>query len=69
MSAPTTGLSRQLLPIYLPSVLYGIGQGAIVPVVALSARALGASLGVAGLVVALTGVGQIVGDLPAGQLA
>ena len=69
MSAPTTGLSRQLLPIYLPSVLYGVGQGAIVPVVALSARALGASLGVAGLVVALTGVGQIVGDLPAGQLA
>ncbi len=57
------------LSVYVPSVLYGVGQGAIAPVVALSALHLGASLGVAGVVVALTGVGQIAGDLPAGQLA
>ena len=57
------------LSVYVPSVLYGIGQGAVIPVVALSARGLGASVGVAGLVVALLGVGQIIGDLPAGQLA
>ena len=57
------------LSVYVPSVLYGIGQGAVIPVVALSARGLGASVGVAGLVVALLGVGQLVGDLPAGQLA
>lgn len=69
MSAPGVGLTRQLLPIYLPSVLYGVGQGAVIPVLALSARALGASLGVAGLVVAMAGLGQIAGDLPAGQLA
>jgi MFS family permease len=50
-------------------VLYGVGQGAILPVIALSARQLGASLATAGLVVALAGVGQIAGDLPAGQLA
>src|SRR4028119_2256629 len=57
------------LAVYLPSVLYGVGQGAILPVIALSARQLGASLATAGLVVALAGVGQIAGDLPAGQLA
>jgi MFS family permease len=54
---------------YLPSLLYGIGQGAIAPIVALSALDLGASAGVASVVVALTGMGQLLGDLPAGALA
>jgi MFS family permease len=61
---------RQLvLPAYGPTVLVAIGYGAILPLVALSARALGASVGTAALVVALTGLGQLVGDLPAGALA
>ena len=55
--------------VYLPSLLYGVGQGAIAPIVALSARDLGASIGAASLVVAAAGVGQLVGDLPAGVLA
>ncbi len=46
-----------------------VGTGAILPLVALSARELGASVSVAALVVALIGVGQLVGDLPAGALA
>ncbi|WP_216093968.1 MFS transporter [Jiangella alba] len=54
---------------YLPSLLFGIGQGAIAPVIPLSARDLGGSVATAGLVVALLGVGKIVGDLPAGMLA
>lgn len=57
------------LPAYGPPLLFGIGTGAVAPAVALSARALGASLGTAGLVVAVLGVGQIVGDVPAGALA
>ncbi len=69
MAPAAPGLRRVALSVYLPSVLYGVGQGAIAPVVALSARELGAGIGTAGVVVALTGVGQIVGDLPAGQLA
>lgn len=52
-----------------PALLYGIGQGAVYPVIALSARELGASVGVAAFVVALVGIGQVVGDLPAGALA
>ena len=62
-------LRRLALTVYAPSTLYGVGQGAVLPVVALAARALGASIGVAGLVVAMAGVGQIIGDLPAGALA
>ncbi len=54
--------------IYLPNLLYGIGQGAIAPVVALSARDLGASVAGASLVVAAAGIGRMIGDLPAGAL-
>ncbi|MGH3465974.1 MAG: MFS transporter [Kribbellaceae bacterium] len=54
--------------VYLPNLLYGIGQGAIAPVVALSARDLGASVATASLVVAAAGIGQVIGDIPAGAL-
>jgi len=54
--------------VYLPALLYGIGQGAIAPVVAVSATHLGASVAVAGLVVAAAGLGQVIGDIPAGAL-
>lgn len=55
--------------LFLPSLLYGVGQGAIAPVIALSARELGASVATASFVVAVLGLGRIVGDLPAGMLA
>jgi MFS family permease len=56
------------IPVYGPSLLFGIGQGAVLPIVAISARDLGASFGVAALVVGLQGAGQLIGDLPAGAL-
>jgi len=52
-----------------PAILFGIGEGAVLPIVAISARDLGASVGLAAFVVALIGLGQIAGDLPAGALA
>lgn len=68
-AAPTAGPLRDLGPaIYLPSLLFGIGQGAIVPVIALSALERGASVAVAAVAVAALGVGRILGDLPAGML-
>jgi MFS family permease len=54
---------------YLPALVYEIGLGAITPVVALVAAQMGARLDQAALVVALVGVGQILGDVPAGALA
>jgi MFS family permease len=65
----TVGWRQIAVPAYGPTVLVSIGQGAILPLVALSARALGASVGTAAVVVALIGIGQLIGDLPAGALA
>lgn len=58
---------RTLAPtVYLPAILYGIGQGAIAPIIVLTARDLGASVGVASFIFALVGIGQLAGDIPAG---
>ena len=62
-------LSRIAIPAFGPTVLASLGHGAVLPVLALSARELGASVGVAALTVALLGVGQLVGALPSGSLA
>ncbi len=68
-SSPEVVSLRSLAPtVYVPAAVYGLGQGAAAPVVALTARDLGASVPVAGLMVALWGLGQVLGDLPAGRL-
>ncbi len=56
------------LPVYAPTLLFAIGQGAVIPIVALAARDLGASLALAGFVVALRGIGILAFDVPAGWL-
>ncbi|WP_034807784.1 MFS transporter [Intrasporangium oryzae] len=64
------GALRQVaLSAYGPTLLGSTGAGAVSPIIALSARELGASVGVAALVVAALGVGQLLGDLPSGALA
>ena len=55
--------------VYAPALVFEIGIGAIAPIIPLSAVDLGGNLAVAGLMVALLGVGQIAGDVPAGALA
>ena len=57
------------IAIYLPTAVSFIGFGAIVPLVPLTARELGASVAEAALVVALMGIGTLVGALPAGVIA
>lgn len=69
MTGRRGGLAAMTLTVYVPSMLFGMGQGAIQPVIAISALDLGASVAVAGLVVAVAGIGRIVGDVPAGWLA
>jgi MFS family permease len=54
--------------VLLPAAVFGVGQGAAIPVVALQARELGASVGGAGVIVALLGLGMVLGDLPAGRI-
>lgn len=71
MNDPSTGAPWRRLgaSIYLPTAVSMIGFGAIVPLVPLTARSLGASVAEAALVVALMGIGGLVGALPAGVLA
>jgi MFS family permease len=68
MTRPVT-LLRIAPSVFLPTLLFETGQGAITPIVALNAREVGGSVGAAGLVLALLGLGQIAGDVPAGALA
>lgn len=63
-----TTLRPLVTTVFVPSAVFGIGQGAGAPVIALIARDLGASVGVAGLIVALVGLGAVLGDLPAGRV-
>ncbi|MBC9822196.1 MFS transporter [Terrabacter sp. MAHUQ-38] len=57
------------LSAYGPTLLGSTGAGAVSPIVAISARELGASVGVAALLVGMMGLGQLLGDLPSGALA
>lgn len=68
-SAPETFRLRDVAwPAFAPTVVNAVGLGATAPVLALLARDLGASVGQAAFVVALLGVGSLLGALPAGAL-
>src|SRR4029453_1422618 len=57
-----------ILPAYLPTLLFSLGEGAIIPVIPVVATERGASLALAGLIAAMLMVGELIGDLPAGWL-
>lgn len=61
-------LSSLTWSVFAPMVLYGAGAGAAAPMFALRALELGASVGMAGLIVALSGLGMVLTDLPAGRI-
>ncbi|MGK2965680.1 MAG: MFS transporter, partial [Tepidiformaceae bacterium] len=65
---PPFSIRSLALTVYLPTLLFAIGQGAVIPIVAIVARDLGASLAVAGLIAALRGIGVLAFDVPAGWL-
>ncbi|HVX42275.1 MAG TPA: MFS transporter [Mycobacteriales bacterium] len=69
MSAESITLRSMAPSVFLPVMVYEIGNGAIAPVIALTALHLGAAPGLAGFMAALTGIGQIAGNLPAARLA
>ncbi|HET9645945.1 MAG TPA: MFS transporter [Burkholderiaceae bacterium] len=64
----TFSLRRIALPAFGPSLLFGLGEGAILPVVPLSARDLGASVPQAAMIVTLIGIGSLVSNIPASVL-
>lgn len=56
------------LPAFGPTAVWSVGVGATIPVVALSARGLGASVAVAAAFVLLEGLSAFASSLPAGSL-
>ena len=65
MSAAAFSLRRIAVSAFGPSLLFGLGEGAILPVLPLTARALGASVPLTALLVALIGIGSLVSNIPA----
>lgn len=72
MATDTNGtqppLWRILIIALLPTFIYSIGQGAIVPVIPTVATSLGADLGFAGFIAGSLLIGQALGNLPAGAV-
>jgi MFS family permease len=58
-------LRKIALPAFGPSFLFGLGEGAILPVIALTVRQLGGSVALAALMVTLIGIGSLVSNIPA----
>ncbi|WP_263120079.1 MFS transporter [Cellulomonas sp. RIT-PI-Y] len=69
MTSRTPPIRILIASAYAPAALFETGLGAITPVVPLLAVRLGGGLGEGALIVALLGVGLILGDVPAGALA
>src|SRR5256885_15082418 len=65
MEPQTFTWRRIAITAFLPTLLFAIGEGAILPVVTLSARDMGATPAVAALVVMLIGVGSLLSNIPA----
>lgn len=66
--APPFRIRSLTLPVYLPTFLFAVGQGAIIPVVPLFATDLGSTVAFAAFVVGLRGFGTMLFDVPAGIL-
>ena len=62
----TFKLSSLTLSVYLPTFLFSIGQGAVLPIIPLFALELGASVAAAGMVVGMRGLCLMLFDLPSG---
>lgn len=61
-------LRRIAVAAFGPSLLFGIGEGAILPIIPLTARELGASIPMAAMIIALIGIGSLINNIPASAI-
>lgn len=54
------------LAAFLPTLLFSIGEGAIIPIIPIAAGNLGASLAMAGFIASMVMLGELAGDIPSG---
>ncbi|WP_244256004.1 MFS transporter [Rathayibacter sp. VKM Ac-2760] len=57
-----------LLSTFLPTLLFSVGEGAIIPLLPAVAGDLGATLAIAGLVAGMIMIGELAGDVPSGWI-
>ena len=57
------------VPAFAPAALFGLAQGAMLPVIVASAYNRGASTSMAAFIVALLGIGSLITNIPSGVLA
>ena len=67
-AAQTFHLRSLIGGVYLPALLFGIGQWMIIPTIPQFAEELGASVLFSGLIFAARGAGSMIGDVPSGLL-
>lgn len=63
---PPFKLSSLTFSVYLPTLLFSIGEGAVLPIIPLFARERGATVAAAALVVAMRALGTLLFDVPSG---
>ncbi|WP_090036468.1 MULTISPECIES: MFS transporter [unclassified Leifsonia] len=56
------------LAAFLPTLLFSIGEGAIIPIIPVAAGNLGAGLAMAGFIASMVMLGELVGDIPSGWI-
>ncbi|MCI1223541.1 MAG: MFS transporter [Bifidobacterium subtile] len=64
----TDFLRHLFVPVYMPAILFATGEGALIPVVPLTATALGANVATSGIISGLLMIGVVIGDIPAGVI-
>lgn len=69
MTTPDQNFRKRdlIVPVFLPSLLFTSGEGAIMPILPAAAQSLGASLAVAGLLGGIVLLGTVLFDIPAGR--
>ncbi len=60
------GIKDLAIPVYLPSLLFSIGEAGLLPIIPASAESLGADIPTAGVIAGLVMLGTLIADLPAG---
>jgi MFS family permease len=70
MSAPAPSFNfwSIALPALAPTLLFSIGEGAIIPIIPVAADNLGATLAISGLIASMIMVGSVFGDIPSGWI-
>ncbi|MFT4260250.1 MFS transporter [Microbacterium sp.] len=66
MSSASVVLRRFGPMVYLPTILFSLGEGAVIPLIPVVAAGMGADIALAALISSALVVGQLCGNLPAG---